>query len=344
MRPRHHEHGRDEQHERHDEDSEHACQHGRIIQGDGIDPRYDDMRTETLETRLAAAGTHEEWVVALADFLRAGGAFFGHGTDNAEDEAFWLVGHLQGWSAERWSGPPDAALIPPAVDLVRRRVAERAPLAYLLGEAWFAGLPFYVDRNVLVPRSPLAELIERCFAPWVRLGPGDRMLDVGTGSGCLAIAIAHHCPGVEVDATDASPAALAVAARNVERHGLGHSVHLHEADLFPGTGGPYRVIISNPPYLPAGALASLPAEYRAEPSVALVGGPAGIELVERLLLGARERLLPGGVLIVEVGAEAEQVLARHPRLPAVWLDLERGGEGVFVLTAEQLDQYLLERR
>ncbi|HEX5420458.1 MAG TPA: HemK family protein methyltransferase, partial [Gammaproteobacteria bacterium] len=189
-------------------------------------------------------------------------------------------------------------------------------------------------------RSPLAELIERRFAPWVELEPGDRVLDVGTGSACLAVAIAHYCPGIEVDATDASPAALAVAARNVERHGFGGRIFLHEADLFPGGGGRYRVIISNPPYLPAAAVASLPAEYRAEPELALVGGPAGIEPVERLLLGARSRLAPRGVLIVEVGAEAEQLMERHPRFPAVWLEFERGGEGVFMLTAEQLNDYL----
>ncbi len=302
------------------------------------------MKTDALRQRLERAATYGEWVGALAEHFRSAGVFFGHGTDNAEDEAFWLIRHLQGWRDEGWTAPPDRALARPAAEIAERRTAERIPLAYLLGEAWFAGLPFYVDRNVLVPRSPLAELVEACFAPWVRLAPGDRVLDVGTGSGCIAIAAAHYCEGLEVDATDASPAALAVAARNVARHGLEGRVHLQEADLFPRAGGPYRVIISNPPYLPADAIASLPAEYRAEPELGLVGGPAGVEPAERLLLGARERLAPGGVLIVEVGAEAETFMARHPRFPAVWIEFERGGEGVFVVTAEQLDEYLGNRR
>jgi ribosomal protein L3 glutamine methyltransferase len=197
-------------------------------------------------------------------------------------------------------------------------------------------LPFIVDRNVLVPRSPLAEVVERRFEPWVTLAPGDRVLDVGTGSGCIAVAAAVHCPGIEVDATDVSPAALAVAARNAERHGVADRVHGHEADLFPAAGGPYRVIISNPPYVPAADVAVLPAEYQAEPSLGLVGGPAGVELAERLIREARSRLTADGVLIVEVGAEADTLMARNPRLPAVWIELERGGEGVFVLTAEQL--------
>ena len=297
------------------------------------------MSTDELRARLRETADHDGCVRVLGEYFRAAGLFFGHGTDNAEDEAFWLIRHLHGWRDERWGERPDAAFIEAAADLAERRVRERKPLAYLLGEAWFAGLPFFVDESVLIPRSPLAEVIESCFAPWVALRAGDRVLDVGTGSGCLAVATAYHCAGVAVDATDVSAAALAVAGRNVARHCLGERVRLLEADLFPDTAARYRVIMSNPPYVPREVLDALPPEYAHEPAVALAGGVSGLEPTERLLRGAGERLTPGGVLIVEVGAEAEALTAAHPQLPATWLELERGGEGVFVLTAEQLEEY-----
>lgn len=296
------------------------------------------MDSEALRARLAAAADHEDWVRAVAEYWRAGGAFFGHGTDNAEDEAFWLIRHLQDWRDERWHAPPDPDVADAVLGIAERRIAERKPLAYLLGEAWFAGLPFFVDENVLVPRSPLAEVVERCFAPWIELRAGDRVLDVGTGSGCIAIAVAHYC-GVDVDATDIEQAALAVAARNVARHGLDGRVHLHADDLFPETGGGYRVIISNPPYVGEREMATLPAEYRREPAVGLAAGDHGLEAVERLLRGAPARLAGDGALIVEVGAGAEALAARHPRLPAMWLEFERGGEGVLLVTAAELDAY-----
>jgi ribosomal protein L3 glutamine methyltransferase len=296
------------------------------------------MSLDALREALTRATSHEEWVRAIARYFRDGGVFFGHGTDNAEDEAFWLVRHLQRWRDGAFEGPPSAALVDPAVSLAERRVRERKPLAYLLGEAWFAGVPFFVDENVLIPRSPLAELIENGFAPWAELASGDRLLDVGTGSGCLAIAAALHCD-VVVDATDVSEAALAVAARNVARHGLEGRVRLLRADLLPATADRYRVIMSNPPYVPQRVLESLPAEYQHEPALALAGGELGIEPAERLLREAAPRLVPGGVLILEVGAEAETLAEKHPRLPLTWIELERGGEGVCVVTREQLEEY-----
>lgn len=297
------------------------------------------MTIEALRTALERAADHEEWVRILARHFDDGAVHFGHGTDNAEDEAFWLIRHLQGWREGAFDEPPDASLAARAAEIAARRVAERKPLAYLLGEAWFAGLPFYVDENVLIPRSPLAEVIETCFAPWVALEAGDRILDVGTGSGCLAVAAAVHCEGVIVDATDVSAAALEVAARNAGRHGVGERVRLREADLFPGARERYRVIMSNPPYVPDRVLDTLPPEYGHEPALALAGGETGIEPAERLLRDAADRLEPGGILLVEVGAEAETLVERHPRLPATWLEFERGGEGVFVVTAEQLAEY-----
>jgi ribosomal protein L3 glutamine methyltransferase len=290
----------------------------------------------SLTEALLASGGYEQWLAVLARYFERHAIFFGHGTDNAADEAFWLLRHLQQWREDAWAGPPDAALAGRAADIAVRRVTERRPLAYLLGEAWFAGLSFAVDERVLIPRSPLAELIERGFSPWARLGPGDRVLDVGTGSGCLAVAVAHHCPGVRVDATDVSSAALAVAAENVARHGVGGRVELIEADLFPPPPRRYRVVVSNPPYVPAGKLAGLPPEYRHEPAAALVAGEAGIDAAARLVEGAADYLAPGGALIVEVGEAAAALAAAYPRLPFTWLELERGGEGVFVLTAEDL--------
>jgi ribosomal protein L3 glutamine methyltransferase len=191
---------------------------------------------------------------------------------------------------------------------------------------------------VQIPRSPLAEVIERGFAPWCELAAGDRILDVGTGSGCLAIAAAHHCPGTLVDATDTSAAALAVAAGNVARHGLAGRVDLINADLFPSVAKRYRVIISNPPYVSAAEWAVLPPEYAYEPAAALVGGPSGIEPATRLLEGARARLAERGVLIVEVGVAAEALMQKFPRLEAVWIELERGGEGAFAISAEELER------
>jgi ribosomal protein L3 glutamine methyltransferase len=298
------------------------------------------MGPDELERRLRAARDCETWIAALADYFGAHDLAFGHGTDNASDEAFWLLRHLQDWRDVDFRSPPPPELVPRALAIAGRRVGERKPLAYLLNEAWFAGLKLYVDERVLVPRSPLAEVIEREFAPWSALGSGDRVLDVGTGSGCIAIAVAHHCPGVEVDATDVSAGALAVAARNVERHELGARVHLFEADLFPPPGRRYRVIVSNPPYVPEGEVPALPREYRHEPQLGFASGPDGYAAAERIVRGAPERLTPDGVLFLELGAGAEAFAASHPRLPLIAVELERGGDGVLVTTAAEIREFL----
>jgi ribosomal protein L3 glutamine methyltransferase len=169
------------------------------------------------------------------------------------------------------------------------------------------------------------------------------VLDIGTGSGCIAIATAHHSAGVLVDATDVSTDALEVAAANVARHALGERVRLHRADLFPPTDVRYRVIVSNPPYVSAREMAELPPEYRHEPQLALAGGASGFEPAERILRGALSRLAPDGCVFVEVGAGAEAFAAAHPRLAATWLTFDRGGDGVFVLTAAELEEFLRRR-
>ncbi|HEY3515975.1 MAG TPA: 50S ribosomal protein L3 N(5)-glutamine methyltransferase [Gammaproteobacteria bacterium] len=301
------------------------------------------MSPDDLERRLSAARDCDEWIAALAELFASRGLAFGHGTDNASDEAFWLLRHLQGWREVDSAVPPSLELTRRALAIAERRVVERKPLAYLLNEAWFAGLPFYVDERVLVPRSPLAEVVERSFEPWCALQSGDRVLDIGTGSGCIAIAAAHYCPDIEVHATDISADALEVAARNIERHGLAHRVRLFEADLFPPLDERYRVIVSNPPYVPEDEVAELPQEYRHEPAIGLKSGADGYDAAERILSGARDRLKADGLLFLELGAGADAFAAAHPKLPLIALEFERGGDGVLVTTAAELREFLRTR-
>ena len=242
---------------------------------------------------------------------------FGHGTDNAGDEAFWLLRHLQEWRDVDWSAPPAPAVLGAALEIAARRVAERKPLAYLLGEAWFADLRFTVDERVLVPRSPLAETIERGFAPWCALRPGDRVLDIGTGSGCLAIAAAHYSPEALVDATDVSADALAVAALNVARHGVGARVRLYEADLFPPTRTRYRVIMSNPPYVSDAEMAEAAARVSGGACARARGRAEGIRAGgARAARGARAA--HAGRLPVRRGRRAARRRSRPPIRGCRW--------------------------
>jgi ribosomal protein L3 glutamine methyltransferase len=298
------------------------------------------MDPTELSQRLRAAPDCEAWVAVLAAFFEGNGVFFGHGTDNASDEAYWSLRHLTDWADVDWDTAPSPAITERALEIARRRVNERKPLAYLLREAWFAGLKFFVDERVLVPRSPLAEVLERGFAPWCTLEPGERVLDIGTGSGCIAIASARYCPGVLVDATDVSRDALAVAAKNVALHGVADRVRLIEADLFPPGTERYRVIVTNPPYVPEAEVAELPPEYRHEPSVGLASGPTGFAAAARILRGAADRLTDDGVLFLEVGAGGDAFAAAHAGLPLIALEFERGGDGVFVATTAEIREFL----
>jgi ribosomal protein L3 glutamine methyltransferase len=266
---------------------------------------------------------------------------YGHGTDNARDEAAALTLHALGLPAAggaalwRRRVPADGAARVRA--LITRRIVERIPAAYLTGVAWFAGIPFYVDGRVLVPRSPLAELIERGFAPWIEPRRVRRLLDIGTGSGCIAIACARAMPWVRVDAVDISAEALAVAATNVRRQRLTRRVRLIESDYFAALGrASYDIIVANPPYVGSRELRTLPPEYRHEPRLALAAGATGLDAVHAILAGARAHLKPRGLLIVEVGNSEGAVRRAYRRLPFVWLEFARGGGGVFLLTREQL--------
>ena len=266
---------------------------------------------------------------------------YGHGTDNPRDEAAALVFGAAGWPH---TAAPAAyrRVLPRAARatlarLLAARIRERIPSAYLTGRTWFAGHEIRVDPRVLVPRSPIAELIERQFRPFVEPARVARILDLGTGSGCIAIAAAHAFPRARVDATDISPAALEVARDNVRRHRLSGRVRTRLADVYQGLGSKrYDVIVSNPPYVPRRDVAALPREYHCEPRLGLEAGRDGLAVVRTILAGAARHLKPGGLLLVEVGNTAAAVERAWPQLPFMWLEFERGGGGVFALQREQL--------
>ena len=266
--------------------------------------------------------------------------FFGHGTDNAWDESAALVLHalrLPHFDPSVYSRRVGARAEQRARDLITRRIRERIPAVYLTGETWFAGLSFHVDRRVLIPRSPIAELIERRFAPWIDPRRVRRVLDLGTGSGCIAIACAKVFPRARVDAVDISADALEVAAINVRRHRVTRRVRLVLSDHFSALGPErYDIIVSNPPYVGKRELASLPPEYRHEPPLALAAGRAGLDSVRILLRESADHLLPAGLLVVEVGNTERAVRRAFKQLPFMWLEFERGGGGVFLLGAGQL--------
>ncbi len=228
--------------------------------------------------------------------------------------------------------------------LIERRIRERIPAAYLTGGTWFAGARIEVDARVLIPRSPLAELIERRFAPWIDPARVQRVLDVGTGSGCIAIACARVLPRARVDAVDISADALEVARGNVRRHRLMRRVRLIRSDHFAALGGAtYDIIVANPPYVGAHELAGLPPEYRHEPRLALAAGRSGLDSVRIILARAARHLRPRGLLIVEVGNTEHAVRRAWRHLPFVWLEFEHGGGGVFVITREQLQAHARQR-
>lgn len=284
--------------------------------------------------------TVQQLIARGARRLTRARVFFGHGTDNAWDESAALVWHalrLPAPAARVYARATTVAQQRQARDLITRRIKERTPAVYLTGETWFAGLQFATDPRALIPRSPLAELIERGYAPWIDARRVRRVLDIGTGGGCIAIATARMMPRVRVDGVDISADALALAAANVRRHRLGRRVRLIESDYFGALRGErYDIIVSNPPYVGAREMRSLPPEYRHEPRLALAAGRDGMEAVRAILAGAGEHLNPGGVLIVEVGNTEVAVRRAFAHLPFTWLTFERGGGGVFVLNAEQL--------
>ena len=285
--------------------------------------------------------TLADWIRWTERHLRRAGLHFGHGTETALDEAAWLVGAALGHAPQEIEAHlddrPTAAQLEKIRALVEQRIATRKPLAYLLKEAWFAGLKFYVDERVIVPRSLTGEFIQERFQPWIDPARVRRVLDLCTGSGCMAIACARAFPAAAVDAADISPDALAVARINVERHGLRDRVRPIQSDLFAALATErYDVIVTNPPYVAEAEMAALPPEHRHEPAAALVSGAHGLDAVTRILAEAAVHLEAGGILVAEVGGAAEALQAAFPDTPFLWLATETGDESVFLLTAEQL--------
>jgi ribosomal protein L3 glutamine methyltransferase len=272
------------------------------------------------------------------------GLYFGHGTDNPLDEAAWLVGSALKLTPHELEEHLEDEPTPPQQDTIRAlvdsRIRTRQPLAYLLKEAWFAGLKFYVDERVIVPRSLTAEFIAEQFQPWIDPARVRRILDLCTGSGCMAIACAYAFPEASVDAAEISEAALAVARINVGNHGLDKRVRLLGSDLFSALKDErYDLIVTNPPYVAQVEMVTLPREYRHEPVLALTSGAQGLDAVTRILAEAPAHLNPGGILVAEVGNSAERLQEKFPSVPFTWLTTSAGDESVFLLTAELLLRY-----
>jgi ribosomal protein L3 glutamine methyltransferase len=288
----------------------------------------------------------------LRDLLRwsmsqfnAANLYYGHGTDNAWDEALQLISHSLHLPFDVIPQVLDSRLTRNErrviTEWVEKRITQRIPAAYLTQQAWFAGLPFYVDQRVLIPRSPIAELIEKQFVPWLEPDHVQCILDIGTGGGCIAIACAFAFPEARIEAVDISEEALIVARLNAERHHVQQQVVFWQSNLFSALPAKcqFDLIISNPPYVGAEELATLPPEYYHEPQLGLLSAENGLAIVENILQQASAYLSPHGTLIVEVGNSETLLAERYPQIPFTWLEFERGGGGVFLLTAEQLQKY-----
>lgn len=298
----------------------------------------------TLPPSLSALRTVRDFVRwGASEFARAG-LVFGHGTDNALDDAFHLVLSALKLPFDLPAVYLEATLAEDEREtvhaLLRRRIDTRKPTPYLTGTAWFAGLEFEVSEQVLVPRSPIAELIRAHFAPWLPREP-ETILDLCAGSGCIGIACAYACPQAEVDLGEIDAGALAVIARNIARHQVEDRVHAAPGDLFAGVRGKrYDLIVSNPPYVPTAEWAALAPEFMHEPKLALEAGADGMDIVERILAEAPAHLNADGVLICEIGGSQDEFEARFADIPVAWPSFENGGDGVFVITREDLVAWL----
>lgn len=285
------------------------------------------------------AGSAQQVLEQMSEAFDRAGLYYGHGTDNAWDEACWLletVQRRQGRDSLDADTPLSAADLAEAQKIFEARIQTRKPLAYLLREAWFCGVPFYVDERVLVPRSPFAELIRNGFEPLLHRAPR-RILDLCTGGGCIGIACALAFPDAEVVLSDISPDALDVARINVDMCGLQDRVKLVQSDLFANIRGKFDLIVTNPPYVGVEEYEELPDEYRNEPELGLITDRDGIGIPLRILDQAANYLNPDGLLLLETGASWPLLAEARPDLPFLWLEFEHGGEGICALRKEQLE-------
>ncbi|GAB5449716.1 MAG: 50S ribosomal protein L3 N(5)-glutamine methyltransferase [Halioglobus sp.] len=302
------------------------------------------MYTLPMNTDSGSPATIAQALSWCSQRLENSAVYFGHGTDNAWDEAVQMVLSVAQLPADAGDGVLPQGFSPQMMDsleaLLRQRIGERLPLPYLLGRAWFAGLEFRCDERAIIPRSPIAELIEQGFQPWYAGPAPERVLDLCCGGGCIGLATAYHQPQSRVDLLDIDADALALARENSAALGLTERCRLLQSNLFEAVEGErYDLILCNPPYVDAQDLAAMPAEYHAEPELALGSGADGLHLTRQILARAGEYLRPHGLLILEVGYSWPSLERAYPNVPFTWIEFARGGEGVFAMTRQEWQDY-----
>lgn len=280
----------------------------------------------------------------LTEKLDLAGLSYGHGAIDSQSEALWIIATALGFPPEDAAEALDTPITPELLTQINawalERVRTRKPLAYILGEAWLMGIPFYCDERSIVPRSFIAELIvDGHLEPW--LPPSAKVLDLCTGNGSLAILMALSCPDVEVSGSDISMQALSLAAKNIDRHNLSEQIEIHQGDLFESLPSPneenlFDLIICNPPYVNATSMANLPPEYHAEPEISLAGGVDGMDIVRKIIANAKDYLKPEGALVIEIGNEAKNFSDAFPEIPVTWLEVSAGDDQVLLIQAEDL--------
>ncbi len=277
-----------------------------------------------------------------ASQLEAAGVFFGHGTDNAWDEAAWLILHALGIPVDEETDlnlEVDTTQQSAINDLLKQRIESRKPVAYLTGTAWFAGMPFHTAEGVIVPRSHIGGFLLENGRPWIKPGSVKRILDLCTGSGCIAVAAAMAFPEAGVDATDIDPLALALAEKNIKEYKMENRIQLIESDIYQNLSAVYDLILANPPYVPGGEILHFPAEYQHEPTTAFDGGPDGLDLVHIILNDASRFLAPEGQIVVEVGESWTTLEQAYPKAAFNWLETGVEDSGLFIMDRQELEQY-----